>query len=94
MPFNFSSPEHLRHHRKRKNRVSPVSRDSPAHMNSPLEHSQFVTSAILELVNNSAVRTVCPARRQSVVCFYKFVGQKASNFRSQARQPVRLEREN
>ena len=31
MPFNFSSPEYLSHHRTRKNRVSP------AHMNSPLD---------------------------------------------------------
>ena len=37
MPFNFSSPEYLSHHRTQKNRVSPVSRASPAHMNSPLE---------------------------------------------------------
>ena len=37
MPFNFSSPEYLSHHRTGKNRVSPVSRASPAHMNSPLE---------------------------------------------------------
>ena len=37
MPFNFSSPEYLSHHRTRKNRVSPVSRASPAHVNSPLE---------------------------------------------------------
>ena len=36
MPFNFISPEYLSHHRTRKNRVSPVSRASPAHMNSPL----------------------------------------------------------
>ena len=36
MPFNFSSAEYLRHHRTGKNRVSPVSRASPAHMNSPL----------------------------------------------------------
>ena len=36
MPFNFSSPEFLSHHRTRKNRVSPVSRASPAHMNSLL----------------------------------------------------------
>ena len=36
MPFNFSSPEYLSHHRTQKNRVSPVSRASPAHMNSPL----------------------------------------------------------
>ena len=33
MPFKFSFPEYLSHHRTRKNRVSPV---SPAHMNSPL----------------------------------------------------------
>ena len=40
MPFNFSSPEYLSHHRTRKNRVTPVSRASrasPAHMNSPKE---------------------------------------------------------
>ena len=37
MPFNFSSPEYLSHHKTPKNRVSPVSRASPAHMNSPLE---------------------------------------------------------
>ena len=37
MPFNFSSPEYLSHHRTRKNRVNPVSRASPAHMNSPLQ---------------------------------------------------------
>ena len=37
MPFNFSSPEYLSHHRTQKNRVSPVSRASPAHMNSPIK---------------------------------------------------------
>ena len=37
MPFNFSSPEYLSSHKRRKNWVSPVSRASPAHMNSPLE---------------------------------------------------------
>ena len=37
MPPNFSCPKYLSHHRTRKNRVSPVSRASPAHMNSPLE---------------------------------------------------------
>ena len=36
MPFNFSSPEFLSHGKLRKNQVSPVSRASPAHMNSPL----------------------------------------------------------
>ena len=36
MPFNCSSPEFLSHHKPRKNRVSPVSRASPAHINSPL----------------------------------------------------------
>ena len=36
MPFNFSSFEYLTHQRTRKNRVSPVGRASPAHMNSPL----------------------------------------------------------
>ena len=40
MPFNFSSSEYLSHHRARKNRVSPVSRASPAHMNSPLVPAQ------------------------------------------------------
>ena len=37
VPFNFSSPEYLSPHKRRKNRVSPVSRASPAHMNSPLK---------------------------------------------------------
>ena len=37
MPFNFSPPEYLSHHWTRKNRVSPVSRASTAHMNSPSE---------------------------------------------------------
>ena len=36
MPFNFSSPEYLSPHKRRKNWVSPVSRASPAYMNSPL----------------------------------------------------------
>ena len=36
IPFNFSSPEYLSNHRTRKNRVSPVSRASPAHMNGPI----------------------------------------------------------
>ena len=36
MPFNFSSSEYLSPHKGRKNWVSPVSRASPAHMNSPL----------------------------------------------------------
>ena len=36
MPFNFSSPEHLSSHKRRKNWVSPISRASPANMNSPL----------------------------------------------------------
>ena len=35
MPFNFSSPEYLSPHKRRKNWVSPVSRASPAHMKSP-----------------------------------------------------------
>ena len=38
MPFNFRSPEYLGRdiiHRTRKNRVSPVSRASPADVNSP-----------------------------------------------------------
>ena len=43
MPFNFSSSEYLSHHRTRKNRVSPVSRASPAHMNSPLLMEYFLT---------------------------------------------------
>ena len=36
MPFNFGSPKFLSHSKLRKNQVSPVSRASPAHMNSPL----------------------------------------------------------
>ena len=43
MPFNFSSPEYLSHHRTRKNRVSPVNRASPAHMNSPLVILSYAT---------------------------------------------------
>ena len=43
MPFNFSSPEYLSHHRMRKNRVS---RASPAHMNSPLEEKVCKLSRI------------------------------------------------
>ena len=39
MPFNFSFPEYLSHHRTQKNRVSPVSRASPAHMNSPSDEN-------------------------------------------------------
>ena len=35
MPFNVSSSEYLCPHKRRKNWVSPVSRASPAHMNSP-----------------------------------------------------------
>ena len=46
MPFNFSSPEYLNPHKRRKNLVSPVSRASPAHMNSPLERMKnFSVSA-------------------------------------------------
>ena len=41
MHFNFSSPEYLSPHKRRKNRVSPVSRASPAHMNSPLASSFY-----------------------------------------------------
>ena len=36
MPFNFSSSEYFSPHKRRKNRVSPVSRASPAHVNSLL----------------------------------------------------------
>ena len=42
MPFNFSSPEYLSPHKRRKNGVSPVSRASPAHMNSPLGITKMV----------------------------------------------------
>ena len=49
MPFNFSSPKYLSHHRTRKNRVSPVSRASPAHMNSPLTPATYACN----------VRTTC-----------------------------------
>ena len=49
MPFNFSSPEYLSHHRARKNRVSPVSRASPAHMNSTLVASGSVITSLYSL---------------------------------------------
>ena len=52
MPFNFSSPEYLSHHRTRKNRVSPVSRASPAHMNSPSETAISEMIACLMLYKN------------------------------------------
>ena len=39
MPFNFSSPEFLSHRKTRNNRVTPVSRASLAHINSPLKSS-------------------------------------------------------
>ena len=44
MPFHFSSPEYLSHHRPRKNRLSPVSRASPAHMNSPIVNVRMLYS--------------------------------------------------
>ena len=44
MPFNFSSPEYLSHHRMPKNRASPVSRASPAHMNSPINWLNFLVN--------------------------------------------------
>ena len=37
MPFNFPLPEDLSHSKLRKNQVSPVSRASPAHMNSLID---------------------------------------------------------
>ena len=43
--FNCSSPEYLSPHKKRKNRVNPVSRASPAHMNSPQEEN-FVSATM------------------------------------------------
>ena len=51
MPFNFRSPEFLSHHKTRKNQVSPVSRASPAHINSPLQSvvMLFVKHAMLQL---------------------------------------------
>ena len=49
MPFNFSSPDYLSHHRTRKNRVSPV---SPAHVNSPLETTILEMIACLMLYKN------------------------------------------
>ena len=49
MPFNFSSPEYSSHHRTRKNRVSLVSRVSPAHMNSPLVASGSVITSLYSL---------------------------------------------
>ena len=54
MPFNFSSAEYLSHHRTRKNRVSPVNRASPAHMNSPLD-SGFDTQFLLNVKSYSTL---------------------------------------
>ena len=70
MPFNFSSPEYLSHHRRRKNRASPVSRASPAHMNSflvqcvPRNHSIVVKRTLLwfwefKLASKTHNNTMC-----------------------------------
>ena len=52
MPFNFSCPEYLSHHRTRKNRVSPV---SPAHMNSPLVSAGVLRSLSFEMCEVSHI---------------------------------------
>ena len=46
MPFNFSSPEYLSHHRTRKNRVSP------AHMNSPLIYIKLLGNNYVFFINS------------------------------------------
>ena len=51
MPFNVSSPEYLSPHERRKNRVSPVSRASPAHMNSPLNRQKVKKSHLKGLAS-------------------------------------------
>ena len=58
MPFNFSSPEFLSHHKMRKNRVSPVSRASPAHMNSPLVNALPKVVAFLLILQFPSTRNV------------------------------------
>ena len=61
MPFNFSFPEYLSHHRTRKNRVSPVSRASPAHMNSPLGPSIIAGPLVtFRQVTEKYRRKYCP----------------------------------
>ena len=59
MPFNFSSPEYLSPHKRRKNRVSPVSRASPAHMNSPLINQTAVHIASKHLIYSCIHALVC-----------------------------------
>ena len=62
MLFNFSSPEYLSHHKTRKNRVSPVSRAGPAHMNSPLKVNLFHKPAIyayISISNELFVFSIC-----------------------------------
>ena len=56
MPFYFSSPGYLSHLKTRKNRVSPVSRASPAHMNSPLEVGYFSPRLLIPLFFCSTIK--------------------------------------
>ena len=57
MPFNFSSPEYLSNHRTRKNRVSPVSRASPAHMNGPYVYIVKTHKSRRVIIDNSPKAT-------------------------------------
>ena len=57
MPFNFSLPEYLSHYRTQKNRVSPVSRASPAHMNSPLVSCDTKKKRMEQLIAKTSVTT-------------------------------------
>ena len=74
MAFNFNSPEYLSHHRTRKNRVSPVSRASPAHMNNPLGPvytytDSFVSAdiiAVTKLYASTHIRICCVFDRPHV----------------------------
>ena len=70
MPFNFSSPEYLSHHRTRKTQVSPVSRASPAHIISPLDYCNSILYGLpsselikLQRVQNAAARLVTSTPR-------------------------------
>ena len=60
MPFNFSSPEYFSHHRTRKNRVSPDSRASPAHINSPLDVATYTGHVTGETFLNFVNTTLAP----------------------------------
>ena len=47
MPFNFNLPEFLSHNKLQKNQFSPVSQDSLAHINNPLDFTDTAVRYIL-----------------------------------------------